>query len=45
MQPPPKKGPCGCGAPSVMCVHGSDGAFWLCKECFNRLLKIVQKKS
>lgn len=45
MKKPPKQGPCGCGAKSVMCVHGADGAFWMCKDCFNKLMQNLGRQS
>jgi len=41
----PKKKPCVCGSPSILCVHGADGAWWLCKPCFEQLMKRLQGQS
>jgi hypothetical protein len=44
MSQAPKQGPCGCGAKSVMCVHGADGAWWMCRACYERLLGILRQR-
>lgn len=41
MQSPPKQTKCGCGRPSTMCVHGADGALWMCKACVDKLMGLL----
>lgn len=38
----PEQGPCGCGAPSELCVHGADIAVWVCRPCYKRLIELVR---